>query len=340
MSLRNFSSGMEIVYEDLNNLSKALLKDIYDSTVYHLVQKQDDAFFSDSFKVNYSNASTVILKKGLGFQKVTATSPEIERLPIVLEADQTLSLQTPDGTNPRIDLICVKSNLIDELTETRKYKSPLSVISNESFVTQKKFSSSVLVVVGTPAAVPVAPAVPTGYISVSSLAVAALTGLASQASITDSRSIFSVGPDTKIDTTLFTRLTQLSNYNLAALLKEIDGILPKASVTSTIANNIAGLTDITNFNFSFATKSKFVYEVGIRRKTDSQEFNSIGTITVLHNSVTDTVLCVPNLLGDDCEVDISAILVSGSQWKLQYKSSNIAGINYLGQMSFKLITEF
>ena len=340
MHFRNFSLGQEVTREDLNAIPTSVLKGIYDKLVYEMGQRIDDSFFSDSFKVNFSNSTTIILKKGLGFQKTTATSPDIERLPVVSDVDQSITIQTPDAANNRIDLVCVKSNLENELTGMRKFKNSTSgAISNEEFVLQKKFTNSTIVVVGTPSGAPAVPATPAGYIAVSQILVTAVSGIASQNAITDLRSLMSFGPDIRIDTTLFTRLTQNENYKLKYLLLQIDSILEKGSTVYPIANSQAALADV-GYTINVATKNRWRFRYSIRRKTDTNESNLEGDLYIIYNSVTNTMVAIENSFGDDCGVEFTPVLISESNWKLQYISSTISGSSYVGSLDLQLVKEY
>lgn len=337
MPLRYFSDGQEIVMEDFNDLSKALLKDVYDRSFYELIARKEDAFFDDSFKVVYSNSSTVLLKKGLGFQTLAVSSPEVSKKPVYLVADQSITLQTPNAALDRIDLICVKSSVVDEISATRKYKdATTSVISNESFVLQKDWSSDLQVVVGTPNAVPVEPSVPTGYIAVAKILVTAITGIGSSSAIIDLRSIIPVGKNIEIDTTLFSRLMQISNYNLTNLLLEIDSLLPKIINTSSILNNTT--LDVGSMTVDLSKGSLFSFKVLITRTVSGSKLIQHGTIDFVFNSVTGLWEKFENFFGDDSVIEFSLPIQIGSTsiYKIQYTSSNMVGAGYSGQIKHQL----
>ena len=204
MPVRNWEDGSEVVIADQNAAPKAVLREVYDRLAYELLQRVEDAFFGDSFLVTYSSATSVNVKKGLGFQTdSTQVSPEPNRRPLFLAADVNTVIGGADVVNARIDLICVKHALVDELSGTRKVKDAISdVISNESLVVQKDWEAEILVVAGTPAGSPVAPAIPTGYVCIAQLAVAASTGLP-PGGVTDTRDLMPIGGGITIDSSLF-----------------------------------------------------------------------------------------------------------------------------------------
>lgn len=191
MSRRNFNDGQEIVYEDINKITYALEKTMIEDVVHQIMQRTENAFFDDSCLVQYASATAVTISAGLGIQTDSSqTSPQSKKRLIKQASTTTENLNTPDGTNPRIDTICVKSDVITELTETRKFKNAsTSVISNESLVTQKDWSIDIVVVTGTPAGSPSAPSTPSGYIKIAELYVTAVTGLAGAGAVTDTRTV-------------------------------------------------------------------------------------------------------------------------------------------------------
>ena len=68
------------------------------------------------FKANQFN-----IKKGVGFQTDLAqASPEPQKRLIYRSADVTQLISSPDSVNDRIDIVCVKAAIVDELTGSRK----------------------------------------------------------------------------------------------------------------------------------------------------------------------------------------------------------------------------
>lgn len=224
MAQKNFSDGQEITFQDLNDAQTHVRRELYDRVIYHILQKQGLGFFQDSFKALFVNGTTVNVSQGSGFQlDGTQVSPEPTHRLFFIPAIVTKTLSAPDGTNPRIDLIVAKALRVDSLTETRNFKDALTgVIAPQSTVVETDWLSDVQVVTGTPAGSPVAPAVPSGYVLVATLAVAAISGLASQSSITDNRVRIPVADDTYIDTTAFPAIiTQTATARLKDVLLQL-----------------------------------------------------------------------------------------------------------------------
>lgn len=187
---QNFNSGQEIVEQDFNNLQSRGERFLLDRVVYELLQRKSDGFFQDGLSTVYQNATSVLIKAGLGYMTDDTGSKDPVKKPLHLESDSVVNIDTPDVSNPRIDIVCLKWTRADVESENRKYKDEFTdVISTQSFVVATDWSVEILYVSGTPAGSPAAPATPAGYLKVNELAVAASIGMASQVSITDTRSL-------------------------------------------------------------------------------------------------------------------------------------------------------
>ncbi len=187
----NISEGQELVYADLNKISSRIEKHMFDRIILEVIQRTKNAFFGNSFKAVFASSTSVYLQAGSGFQEdLTVDASEPVQRPMYLAANQLVTLGAPNPTNPRIDIICVKSAFINGAEESRKYKDEATeVISDEDFVTSKDYSALYVVVAGVPDPAPVAGAVPAGYIKVATCLVTDTTGMADQAAITDERSL-------------------------------------------------------------------------------------------------------------------------------------------------------
>lgn len=229
MPLRKFNDGQEIVMEDFNDLSRAVLKDLYDRHLYELMQRKENSFFGDSFKISFSNANTVICKKGLGIQlDALATSPDLKRKPIVLGADRTLTIVPADSVHNRIDIVCVKSAIVDEISAQRNYKDATSgSVALQDFVVQEDWGSDIVVTQGIASAVPAVPATPVGYIKIAEILVTAVTGVVDANSITEARSLMPVAGEMILNTTGFERITAGGEVRLSSILAVVDAFLKR-----------------------------------------------------------------------------------------------------------------
>jgi hypothetical protein len=193
MSNQNFSDGQEIVFEDLNSLQTRNQRFLLDHVIFQLLQKNTDGFFNDSMSVIFQNATQVLIRSGLGYMLDSTDTKNPDKKPMILRSSQTLTIDTPDNANPRIDIVAVKWAFLDDESESRNVKDELTeVIAAESVVVSKKWSADVQLVAGTPAGSPSAPAVPAGYIKVAEILVSASTGIADQNAITDTRKLLPI----------------------------------------------------------------------------------------------------------------------------------------------------
>lgn len=100
-----------------------------------------------------------------------------------------------------------------------------------------------------------------------------------------------------------------------------------------IANNQASAADVTGFpNFDRATVKTVEFLYDILRRTDSSHVQETGRCFMTWDSEDAVWKISPLSQFDDADVDFFATLVSGTNFKLQYKSSNIAGSSYAGNL--------
>jgi hypothetical protein len=227
MARKQLNDGQEIIYQDLNALTSLLEKELYERAVFEMLQRTSDAFFQDAFLVNYIGATTVSVNSGVGFQTDnTQVSPESKKRMLFQAVSANLNLAPPDGSQDRIDIVCVKADRAGSLTESRKYKDPVSsVVSNQNLSVESEWTPVFSVVGGTPAGSPAVPATPAGYIKLAELRVHAVSGLASGADITDKRVKLPVGGDIFLNTLGYQRLPAGATSTLSNLMASIDALL-------------------------------------------------------------------------------------------------------------------
>ena len=190
MSRQNFNDGQEIIYQDLNKINSRTERLVFDKVLFELIGRSQEGFFQDSFKVSRISNTSVSVSSGLGFQLNATDDYEPDMKPIVLDANSTQIIPTANPTDDRIDLIVVKSELVNGASETRKFKDAFTeLISNQSMLVNKLWSASFQVVSGTPDPSPVKPSVPAGYIELAEILVEAANGVVSESNVTDSREL-------------------------------------------------------------------------------------------------------------------------------------------------------
>jgi hypothetical protein len=224
---RFFNDGQEITLEDLNAISAALERQIGGRYAYYFASRQMEAFFGDSFSVSYVSSNQVLVKKGLGLHlDGSQVTPESSVRQIHSLVDQTLTISTPHATLPRVDIVVAAPGIAADITATRNYKDATSgAVSSQTLTVQNDWLASVQIIAGTANASPVAPAVPSGYVLLATLAVAAVSGMAGTGSVTDNRTLMPVGANTTVVTTGYNRLPASTATTIQAIAASIDTFL-------------------------------------------------------------------------------------------------------------------
>lgn len=128
---------------------------------------------------------------------------------------------------------------------------------------------------------------------------------------------------------------------LTAIKKLIQQGGQSAPLSFAIANNQAALADVTGFpQIDAALVRAFEVMFSIVRRTDSGFVKQTGRL--YGTWMTAAELGLPSgawelsfvSVHDSAGVDFTMTLVSGTQWKLQYQSDNLAGASYLGTVKF------
>lgn len=227
MVRRNFADGMEITYEDLNKITSSIEKGVLDRVIHKMLLDVKDAFFGESFLVTRTSSTAVSVAAGLGIQEDNSVvSPEPTKRLLYLSTSTGLNITTPDPSNPRIDLVCVKASRATTATATRKYKDPsTSAITSETMDVETDWDPLLTVVAGTPAGSPSAPSVPSGYIKICTITVDASTGITNSGNLADNRTLMPIAENIFYDTTAFSKLTSGSTTKFSTLFSDIDTLL-------------------------------------------------------------------------------------------------------------------
>lgn len=207
MPRKQANDGMEIVYADLSAISSVLELELYDRVLYELMNRQQNIVFGDSFVVTYVNATTVKVKAGNGmYFDNTQVDPEPMTRLLRVATDTNKTLAAADGSNNRIDVISIAPARATSVSQSRNVKDATSgVVTPTSQVVETDWASTLTVTTGTPSGSPAVPTTPAGNIKLAEVLVTAVTGLGSQAGITDKRPRYqktsSVGAVTSVTAT-------------------------------------------------------------------------------------------------------------------------------------------
>lgn len=232
---RIFNDGQEIVYTDLNKITKSVYNTLFDKVLFRMLLSKENAFFQGSFLATYVSATSISVAAGVGFLSDAAqVSPEPKKQLLYRPSASTQTLAAAHATLDRIDILCVRFAETDEITESRRFKNlSTSVVTSENMVVQKDELADLLIVTGTPSGSPAAPATPSGYLRIASMTVPAATGMTGSGNVIDERALMPVGGKTTLDTTAFTRLTDGAAITLDTLMGEIDSILTTGNLPYT-----------------------------------------------------------------------------------------------------------
>jgi len=138
-----------------------------------------DGFFGDDCKVTTTGGLGYSVAVGMGFMydSTVADAFASQYRPIVLGTASTGTFAARDATNPRHDILCIAPATVDDTAETVSVKDPSTgATSSTSISRRRRYSATVTVVTGTPAATPVDPATPAGTIKIASVNVPPVSG--------------------------------------------------------------------------------------------------------------------------------------------------------------------
>lgn len=307
MPRRNANDGQFIEYADFNKLTAALEKELYDRVFFRMFGSQENKVFDDSFYVSYVSATQVSVAAGLGFQTGDADDTEPQKRLLYKGSATTKTVAAAHASNPRIDIVCIKHARATALTESRDFKDASDgSVSSQSMVVQNDWDSDLLVVTGTPAGSPSAPATPAGYIKLATIAVPAVTGPTSQSNITDNRPILSTFGTEK---------------------------------SFSMTNNQSSAANVTGLSFDPNLYRSVHLRYDIYRKTDtaSTECRETGFLTLIYSVEASawTIRREGEPVGNDTGV---VFTMSGNQ--VQYTTTNISGSNGVHLLSWELIKTF
>jgi len=227
MARKQYNDGQEVIFGDQNDEQALHEQELYDRVIKEIIQRVENAFFDDSMFVAFVGATTVSVGPGLGFQEdATVDATEPEKRSIFLASASAHGISAPDGALDRIDVVSIKAARAVTKSETRKFKDEISlVVSDVTLDVENDWVPIITITAGTPAGSPVAPATPAGDLKIAELLVTAVTGIADQSAITDTRSLLPIGDEMLIDSSAFVRTTAAIDTPIKTLLAELDAFV-------------------------------------------------------------------------------------------------------------------
>lgn len=188
-----FSTGEEVTTTDHNDSQSLRERYINDTLLKRILLNNTTAcFFGTDCKVVTTSGMGIQIGTGTGFHYVSTESDPDEPMfkEINVPSAQAITVSASDPANPRIDIVCIKADRANAQPENRYVMDGGGIITNTSVNKRSNASYAHQYVVGTPAGSPSAPAVPSGYVKIATIAVGAGVSSITQANITDERLLF------------------------------------------------------------------------------------------------------------------------------------------------------
>lgn len=190
--MRYFNDGQEIKLDDLNGITTALERDLYERVINELLgSASSHVFYKGAFRVTRTSSTGLSVANGLGFQyDGTQPATASKRRMLWTTSPTALSISAADPSHDRIDIVCVRVDQTAEVTATRNFKNgSTDAVTAQSMTVQMDWSPTFSVVAGTPSVSPAVPSTPTGYVKLAEVYVTAVTGIAASGAITDKRTV-------------------------------------------------------------------------------------------------------------------------------------------------------
>lgn len=135
----------------------------------------------------------------------------------------------------------------------------------------------------------------------------------------------------EVGITPLTSGTDTQNQLLTAIKTLVERGGRGTPITQTLANNQASAADVTSFpQLDTALHRAVIFDFYARRRTDSSNQVQSGEGAIIWNPDTNTWTVSLETKGDEVVFELSMVSVSGTLWKLQYTTDNLAGASYVG----------
>lgn len=192
------NDGEEIVFEDWRRIQELQLRELSDGILHRLFDGVT-GFFGGDFAVSAASGFNVHVAVGRGYRDDSAeTDPDglgIATYKLLeLESTYVIPLDPADVTYPRIDRVVAKEATEDRDSEMRRVKDadPPNNIENVEVYKSTASISQIQYLPGNPDPSPAPPDVPTGWVALAQIAVAANASSITSGDITDERVILQI----------------------------------------------------------------------------------------------------------------------------------------------------
>jgi hypothetical protein len=191
----NWTTYQQVKAERLNNIGDMALQSLTHILAWLFRDQVADAPQSgfpkaDDCKVTAAGL-VLSIAKGIGFYYDSAETEAFQPhyKPIVVSSATNTTLDAHDATNPRIDIVCL-APATDTDEAASCFLKTAGTVTTTAIDTRQRWTHTLQVVKGTPAATPSAPATPSGYLKIAEVLVPAVSGAVT---VTDTRPILTFG---------------------------------------------------------------------------------------------------------------------------------------------------
>jgi hypothetical protein len=181
-----FREGEKALVVDINDVGTIGLQSLYNGVLARLCLSGIDdnpiQGFPGSDCLVTATGLTATIAAGMGMYYDTAATDAFGMIyrPIMVSAPVTQAINAHDATNPRIDIICLAPDTVDDQNALRMTMDPTTeAITDMTVAKRRRLSYALSYTAGTPAGVPTAPTTPSGYIKIAEIRVPPVSGAVS-----------------------------------------------------------------------------------------------------------------------------------------------------------------
>jgi hypothetical protein len=181
-----FTQYERILSEDLNNISNAIYDSVLDRIVGNLVKGSTGCILGDGLVITQSSVTSLGVTAGeVLYKRSSVPIGESAYTLIGTQATATVSVPVAHATLPRIDTLVLVPDDATQESYTRDVRiGGSNTVSSATVDKITEYIGTLLLVVGTPNASPVAPSAPAGTLKIAEVYVTPAVGVVNTAAIT------------------------------------------------------------------------------------------------------------------------------------------------------------
>jgi hypothetical protein len=183
-----FTQYERILSEDLNNISNAIYDSVLDRIVGNLVKGSTGCILGDGLVITQSSVTSLGVTAGeVLYKRSSVPIGESAYTLIGTQATATVAVPAAHATLPRIDTLVLVPDDATQESYTRDVRiGGSNTVSSATVDKITEYIGTLLLVVGTPNASPVAPSAPAGTLKIAEVYVTPAVGVVNTAAITPS----------------------------------------------------------------------------------------------------------------------------------------------------------